>query len=157
MKLALAEVIATWFYIGTVPKAPGTAGALAGVLLVFLLHRYAFFVNVHFALLALVLLPAMVWASSYLCGAMGLKDPQLIVADEVLGQIIAFAPVTLFNAWDYLAAFVLFRTFDIWKPFPVNLLEKLPKGWGVMMDDVMAGLYAALVIYIGQNFLNLPL
>lgn len=156
MKAGIAEVIATWFYVGTIPKAPGTCGALAGVLLVFLLHRYAFFVSLHFAILAVLLLPLMVWASNVVIGATGVKDPQVIVADEVLGQVIAFLPVTEYGWMSGLAALGLFRLFDIWKPFPVNVLERLPRGWGVMMDDVMAGVYAALGVYIGKHFLMLP-
>lgn len=157
MKLAIAEVIATSFYAGYVPKAPGTAGAAAGVLLVFLLHHFAHFTPLHLlGFIVLSLVPA-VWATNCLIDAMQTKDPQCVVVDEVLGQMLAFLTAKLDQPASYLLAFVLFRIFDIWKPFPVNLLEKLPRGMGVIADDLMAGLYAALVIYLLRNFLNLPL
>jgi phosphatidylglycerophosphatase A len=157
MKLAIAEVIATSFYAGYTPKAPGTAGALVGVLLVFLLHHFTYFTVYHLAgFFAVILLPS-IWASNVLIDNLQLKDPQCIVIDEVLGQMVAFFAADLDKPLAYLAAFVLFRLFDIYKPFPVNLFEKLTRGWGVIADDLMAGLYAALVIYILRNFLNLPL
>ena len=157
MKLAIAEVIATSFYAGYVPKAPGTAGAAVGVLLVYLLHHFADFTTLHLMGFVLLGLAPAVWATDRLIDAMQTKDPQCVVVDEVLGQMLAFLTVKLDQPASYLLAFVLFRIFDIWKPFPVNLLEKLPRGIGVMADDLMAGLYAALVIYLLRNFLNLPL
>ena len=157
MKLAIAEVISTSFYAGYVPKAPGTAGAAVGVLLVYLLHHFAYFAHLHFAgFIVLCLVPA-VWATNFLIDAMQVKDPQCVVVDEVLGQMLAFQTASLDQPASYLVAFLLFRAFDIWKPFPVNMLEKLPRGIGVIADDLMAGLYAAFVIYVLRNFLNLPL
>lgn len=157
MKLAIAEVIATSFYAGYVPKAPGTAGAAVGVLLIYLLHHFAYFSNLHFAVFIVLSLVPAVWATNCLIDAMQVKDPQCVVVDEVLGQMLAFQAVNLNQPASYLAAFLLFRAFDIWKPFPVNVLEKLPRGLGVIADDLMAGLYAAFVIYVLRNFLNLPL
>ncbi len=157
MKLAVAEVIATSFYAGYVPKAPGTAGAVVGVAGVYLLHHFAYFTPVQLlGLVVLALMPS-IWATNVLIDELKLKDPQCVVVDEVLGQMLAFLWCDLGNPLSYLAAFGLFRTFDIWKPFPVNLFEKLPRGIGVIADDLMAGFYAALVIYILRNFLNLPL
>jgi phosphatidylglycerophosphatase A len=92
-----------------------------------------------------------------LIDALQLKDPQCIVVDEVLGQMLALLAIDLDRPLGYLIGFGLFRAFDIRKPFPVNLLEKLPRGIGVIADDLMAGLYATLVIYILKNFLNLAL
>ncbi|WP_031498740.1 phosphatidylglycerophosphatase A [Bryobacter aggregatus] len=155
MRFAIAEVIATSFYAGYTPKAPGTAGALFGVLLVYLLHRYAFFIDIHFALLSAVLLLPSIWASNQMIDTLQLKDPQCIVIDEVLGQVIAFTAVVQYSWLSYLVAFLLFRAFDIWKPFPVNMFEKLPRGLGVMADDLMAGVYAAFVIYLLRNFGNM--
>jgi len=80
---------------------------------------------------------------------LGAEDPQCVVIDEVSGQHIALLlglGLHLFN-WKYLLlGFILFRVFDIWKPFPVRQLEKLPGGWGIMADDWMAAVYAALVL-----------
>ena len=68
--------------------------------------------------------------------------------DEVVGQWIALAGTLMYSPAAWIAAFALFRTFDIWKPWPVRQLEKLPSGTGIVMDDVMAGIYAALVLYL---------
>ncbi len=157
MKQAIAEVIATSFYAGYVPKAPGTAGALVGVAVVYLLHHFAYFTPVHLLGLVVIGLVPSIWATNVLIDELKLKDPQCVVVDEVLGQMLAFLWCDLNNPLSYLVAFGLFRAFDIWKPFPVNLFEKLPRGIGVIADDLMAGLYAALAIYILHNFLNLPL
>lgn len=157
MKFAIAEVVATAFYAGYSPKAPGTAGALVGLLLVYLLEHFLYFTNLHIAAVALVLFLPSVWATNAMIDSTGLKDPQVVVVDEVLGQMLAFLPLWSFTALDFVVAFALFRLFDIWKPFPVGAFEKLPRGWGVIADDLMAGIYAALVCYIAQNFLHLPL
>ena len=75
-----------------------------------------------------------------------LKDPGMVVIDEVIGQWLTLAGVTTFNWKTWLAAFLLFRAFDIWKPPPVRQLEGLPGGLGINADDAMAGVYAALVL-----------
>ncbi|MDX2267630.1 MAG: phosphatidylglycerophosphatase A [Bryobacter sp.] len=154
MRSALAEAWATAFYAGYVPKAPGTAGALVGVLLAFLLQRFAFFTGWHLAALAAVLLPASVWAANVVIAESGLKDPQMVVMDEVLGQLLVFGGLGLGNATPlaYVVAFVLFRFFDITKVFPVNHLEKLPRGWGVMLDDYGAGVYGAVVLGVLRGY-----
>jgi phosphatidylglycerophosphatase A len=157
MKLAIAEVVATSFYAGYAPKAPGTAGALVGVLLVFLLHRFTFFTSWHVLFFMLVCLLPSIWATNQLIAALKTKDPQCVVIDEVLGQMLAFAGSTLDQPWTYVTAFAAFRFFDIAKPFPIRLLERLPGGVGVIVDDLMAGVYAAGSLYVLRNFLNLPL
>lgn len=81
----------------------------------------------------------------------GRKDPGFVVIDEVAGQMIAM--IGLPANWKYLlASFILFRSFDIVKPFPLRRLEKLPGGTGIMMDDVGAGLYALLVLHLWRHF-----
>jgi phosphatidylglycerophosphatase A len=79
---------------------------------------------------------------------MGVKDPQGVVVDEVIGQWITLAGAGTLDWKSYLAAFALFRLFDIWKPPPVRQLEALPGGWGINADDAMAGVYAALVLWV---------
>jgi phosphatidylglycerophosphatase A len=74
------------------------------------------------------------------------------VIDEVVGQWIAFAGAVRLNWKSLLAGFLLFRLFDIWKPFPVRRAEALPRGWGILADDIAAGLYAALVLYAAGCF-----
>ncbi len=82
----------------------------------------------------------------------GSKDPQFVVVDEVVGQWISLGGAARLNWKSLLAGFVLFRLFDIWKPWPARALEKLPRGYGIVMDDVMAGVYAALVLFLAGWF-----
>lgn len=117
-----------------------------------------------------------VWSSAKAAEYSGLKDPQHVVIDEVAGQHLAlilplipiampqltnrmdFSVYAIFSAlslvnWKYLlAGFVLFRLFDIWKPFPIRKLESLPHGWGIMADDWMAGVYAAILLRVALHF-----
>ena len=102
-------------------------------------------------LAALLFLPA-VWAAGLTARTLQKKDPGLVVVDEVIGQWIALAGARTLTWETYLAAFVLFRLFDIWKPPPVRQLEALPGGWGINADDVMAGIYAALVLRLAGQF-----
>lgn len=138
----VATCIAVWFGAGYVPKGPGTAGAAAAVLCA------APFPN-HIVWLALgSILPA-IWAADVHAKWKNSKDPQEVVVDEVVGTWIALAGAThLTTPWPWLLAFGLFRLFDIWKPFPVRQFEKLPGGVGIVMDDVMAGVYAAVVMWL---------
>ena len=152
MKTRFAILLATWFGCGLAPKAPGTVGSLSAALIAVVLHEYAGFVWWHYLVLAgLMLLPA-VWSAGRTASALSLKDPQIVVIDEVLGQWIAFAGAREFTPVSYLAAFALFRLFDIWKPWPVRQLESLPSGWGINADDLMAGVYAALVLFVAGWF-----
>jgi len=149
---SIARLLATWFFCGRSPKAPGTAGSLAALIIAIVLHEYAGFTRWHFLLLAAILFLPAVWAAGVTARAANLKDPQFVVVDEVLGQWIALAGAQSLNWKSYLAAFVVFRLFDIWKPPPVRQLESLPGGWGINMDDVMAGVYAALVLFLAGRF-----
>jgi phosphatidylglycerophosphatase A len=144
----VARVIGTWFYLGYFPKGPGTAGSLGAILVGVVLYFYAGFTNpIQFAALAALALIPSIWAADRMALDTGSKDPQIVVVDEVVGQWIALAGASSLGSWyQWAAAFVLFRTFDIWKPWPVRALEKIPGGAGIVMDDVMAGIYAALVL-----------
>jgi len=83
--------------------------------------------------------------------ASGSKDPQFIVIDEVAGQLVALIGVPL--GWKtFLAGFILFRVFDIWKPFPIRQLERLPEGTGIVVDDLGAGLYALAIMHLLLHF-----
>jgi phosphatidylglycerophosphatase A len=143
----LARLIATWFYCGYFPKGPGTAGSIGALLVAWPIAAYTNWNPLIIAAMAIVgLLPA-IWASDRTARDTGSKDPQTVVVDEVIGQWIALAAVGDLHNWAYwLVAFILFRLFDIWKPWPVRSLEKFPGGTGIVMDDVGAGLYAALVL-----------
>jgi phosphatidylglycerophosphatase A len=148
----LAILLATWFGCGLSSKAPGTVGSLAALLIGVVLHRYAAFTQVHFLILAALLFLPAVWSATVTATALRLKDPQIVVVDEVLGQWVALAGAREFTPATCLAAFALFRLFDIWKPFPVRQLESLPSGWGINADDLMAGIYAALVLFAAGWF-----
>jgi phosphatidylglycerophosphatase A len=148
MRVKLATLIATWFGCGYSPVAPGTAGSLAALAIGILLHEYAGFTAWGFAVLAAATLIPAVWAAGVTAVSSGIEDPPFVVIDEVIGLWIALAGARWYNWKSYLAAFALFRLFDIWKPPPVRQLEALPGGWGINLDDVMAGLYAALVLFV---------
>jgi phosphatidylglycerophosphatase A len=148
----LAITIATWFGAGYSPFAPGTAGSLAALVIAIVLHEYAGFSNWHFLVMAALLFPPATWAASETARVKNLKDPQIVVVDEVLGQWITLAGARTLNWKSYLAAFALFRLFDIWKPAPVRQLEGLPGGLGINADDMMAGAYGALVLFTAGWF-----
>ena len=148
----LATLLATWFGCGYSPFAPGTAGSAAALLIAIALHTYANFAPWHFALLAALLFLPAVWSATETARVRKLKDPGIVVIDEVIGQWLSLAGATTLNWKSYLAAFLLFRAFDIWKPPPVRQLESLPGGLGINADDVMAGLYAALVLFAAGCF-----
>ncbi len=142
----LPRLLATWFGCGYAPKGPGTAGSLAAVVIAWLLHEYAAVGPWGFAILALALTGPAIWAADRTARETGLKDPQIVVVDEVVGQWITLAGAAHLNWRSWLAAFALFRAFDIWKPAPVRQLERAPGGAGIVLDDMMAGVYAALVL-----------
>lgn len=90
-----------------------------------------------------------IWAGSRTERILRLKDPGRVVVDEVAGQMIALLPLSVFavssKGW-IIVSFILFRLFDIFKPYPARRLETLPSGLGIMMDDVLAGVYAAVIV-----------
>jgi phosphatidylglycerophosphatase A len=139
----LAVFIATVGYAGYFPIAPGTVGSAAG-LVVYLLVWWTQSAVVEVGLIA-VLFFAGVWAGTTAERYFGGIDPGPIVLDEVVGMLItlAFIPVGLSGA---IAGFVLFRIFDVIKPFPAGRLERLHGGLGVMADDAMAAVYANIAL-----------
>ncbi len=149
---AVARVVATWFGCGYAPRAPGTVGSLAALAIAWLLYYYAGLRGVGFGYLAVLLFLPAVWAANVTAQATGLKDPQLVVVDEVVGQWITLAGAVQLNWKSWIAAFFLFRLFDIWKPAPVRQFERLPGGLGIVADDAMAGAYGALVLYAAGWF-----
>jgi phosphatidylglycerophosphatase A len=140
-----AWIVATFFGAGLGKPGPGTWGSVAAVLL-WAACAAAFHPTPQallFALLAGIALTLLLGipASTIVARESGRHDPQFVVVDEVAGQWIALLG-SHFNWRHALIALVLFRLFDITKPFPVRQLELLPEGWGIVLDDVGAGLYA---------------
>jgi phosphatidylglycerophosphatase A len=149
---SLARAVATWFGAGYWPKGPGTAGSIGAVLPVWAAATLTAFPPWWCAALALLFTPAAVWASGVTSRLEGKDDPQIVVVDEVVGQWLALAAMPAFD-WRYvLAAFVLFRVFDIWKPWPVRNLERLHGGLGIVADDLAAGVWAAVVLLLVRVF-----
>ena len=147
-----ALALATWFGCGYFPWGPGTAGSFAAMVIAALLHFYFGAGRLVLSILILVLLAPAIWASSETERMAGKKDPGMVVIDEVLGQWVTLLGAIALS-WKSLAAgFLLFRIFDIWKPWPVRWFEKLPEGAGIVADDLAAGVYGALILYIGGVF-----
>ncbi len=142
LTVRIARVLATWFGCGLAPVAPGTVGTL-GALPLWYLVRGAGPLGV--LATATVVTLAGVWAAGVVARERGVKDPQLVVIDEVAGVLVALAaaPTTTSGT---VAAVVLFRVFDMTKPFPARRAEELPGGWGIVLDDVIAGVQAAAVV-----------
>ena len=139
----LAWILSTFFLSGEFPVVPGTfASLIAALLYKFWLFRLS---GPRFAILILGVFFIGVAAASVHARELGRADPRPVVIDEACGQWIACFLVP--PSWGpVLAAFVLFRIFDILKPFPIRRLERLPGGWGIMADDVLAGIFAALLL-----------
>jgi len=152
--------------VGYFPIAPGTLGSLVGVGLYLTIWAgvqrllisnalgkrltllYVFTPQMAFMLVAIFLVTmAGIWAASRAERLLQKKDPSAVVIDEVAGQMIALlsGPFWLPTWWSIITAFLLFREFDIWKPYPIRQLEELDSGLGIMADDILAGAYALIV------------
>ena len=148
-----AVTVATFWGIGRLRPGPGTWASAVAVLVWLVLGGWIAG-NLHTAVLASLIVLAVaigIPAATLVARASGLKDPGFIVIDEVAGQWIAllFAPLS----WKtLLAAFILFRSFDIVKPPPVRQLESLPGGTGIVVDDIAAGAYALVVMQLVLHF-----
>lgn len=143
------------FGTGLAPKAPGTFGTLVGVALYWLLCSLQLSLALYIAVTVLCFVVG-VWICGYTAKALGVHDHPAIVWDEVVGYLITmtFAP----SDWYWmLAGFLLFRLFDIWKPWPIRVIDRgVHGGFGIMLDDVLAGVYAAIglnLIFWGANYI----
>jgi phosphatidylglycerophosphatase A len=152
-----AELIGTFFGLGRMKPGPGTWGSAGAAVSWYLLARFVF--PAHTWVLAATAYAAIataigIPAATAIARASGRKDPQHVVIDEVAGQMIALiaAPV---NWKAVLAGFILFRAFDITKPWPIRRLEKLPEGTGIVVDDLGAGIYALLIMQALLHYTNL--
>ena len=149
---SLAGWIACGFGSGLAPKAQGTFGSLAALLPWLLLRQLSM------PLYALVIVLAFalgVWACNVAGRALGVDDHRSMVWDEFVGQWIALVPALLAPWWAVLTGFALFRLFDVAKPWPIGWLDRrLKGGLGVMVDDVVAGVFAAAVLGFGLALLR---
>lgn len=148
-----ATLVATFFGIGRLKPGPGTWGSLATVILWGLASVHIPIANRTWAAIIAACVVTLIGipAATLVARAHGSKDPQLVVIDEVAGQLVALIAVPL--AWKtFLAGFILFRVFDILKPFPIRRLETLPEGTGIVVDDLGAGLYALALMHLLLHF-----
>lgn len=150
--MSALSLAATWFGSGLLPKMPGTWGSLAALPFAALIHWV--FGGLGLLLAGCVVGVAGIWICGLYARRTGIEDPQEVVLDEVAGQWLALAPLSL-EPLSYLLGFAVFRLFDTLKPWPIHALEQLPGGWGIMVDDLTAGLVAGAVVYGGLTFAGL--
>jgi phosphatidylglycerophosphatase A len=147
----LAVALATWFGCGYFPWGPGTVGSLAALLIAIALHAWFGAGRLTLIVLILLLLWPGIWASTRTARLWNTEDPGKVVVDEVLGQWLTLLGAAAFSWKTFLAGFLLFRIFDIWKPWPVRRFESLPEGSGIVADDLAAGLYGAVVLSVSGS------
>jgi phosphatidylglycerophosphatase A len=145
----IIKLLATGFGSGLSPFAPGTMGTLVGIPVCLVCLPLTWPARFFFVI---VLSSLAIFISGRAETIYSNKDDQRIVIDEIAGFQVAMLPVAI-TGLHLCVAFVLFRIFDIWKPFPIRNLQNLPGGWGVVVDDVAAGIYAGVVMlalnYVG--------
>jgi phosphatidylglycerophosphatase A len=143
--------IASGFGVGFAPVAAGTCGSLAALLPWLALRQLTL---PYYLLVVLATFALGVWAARWVIGTIRVQDPSVVVWDEFVGMWIALAAAPAGWPW-VLAAFALFRLFDIWKPWPVSWADgHVEGGLGAMLDDALAGLYALLVLQLGAFVLG---
>ena len=149
MRTQLIKTIATFFFVGYLPLMPGTWGSLAGVLIYFLVRQ-----NIY---LFLFVFTALFFLGLYVAGKaediFGKKDDKRIVIDEVFGILLLYLLIPPYTLY-LIIGFILFRFFDILKLYPAKKLEKLPRSWGIMADDILAALYSYVVISMLGSFMR---
>ncbi len=143
MRAFLVKCFSSVFFIGYVPLASGTFGTAFAVFPYLLLRGN----TVLYIAATVLLFFAGVFASTEAERLLGEKDPHKVVIDELVGFLVTMMFVP-FGLPYIIAGFLLFRLFDIWKPYPIRGLQDLPGGWGIMIDDVVAGLYANIVLQV---------
>ncbi|MGH7271196.1 MAG: phosphatidylglycerophosphatase A family protein [Polyangiaceae bacterium] len=148
LRSSIAWTLATWFGCGKVPKAPGTMGTLGAIPLYLAIARVAGRPGVGAAALGVTVVG--IWAASVVAHELRTKDPQIVVIDEVAGLLVTMLPIARVSLGATVAGFLLFRLLDVVKPWPVRRLEGLPGGWGIVMDDVGAGVLGACAMAVLQ-------
>jgi len=146
MKKRLSLILATFFYIGYLPGARGTYASIVTTVVYYLVLSafHPIIPSFHITLICLITLAGTA-AANEVSKQYGQNDPQVVVIDEVAGQLLTFLflPVTWLNLC---LGTAFFRLFDIWKPYPIRRSEKLGHGVGIMADDLIAGIYANLIL-----------
>ena len=141
------KILSTFFYIGYFPVAPGTMASAAGALIACMLAEHTF--------IYIILLMAITYFGFQVCGEMekvsGHKDPSCVVIDEVIGVMISFFLLPQTPAV-IITAFFLFRAFDMFKIYPANKIEELGGANGIILDDVVAGIYTNIIMQIAVHF-----
>lgn len=141
--ISLSKFISTFFGVGYFPIAPGTITSLI-IILLFKFCLYQLSWSYHLLIFFLLFFIG-VFATSIFSSELTKKDPRKIVIDEAVGQYLVLFQMS--NSWfNILLCFVLFRIFDIVKPFPIKQVENMPGGWGIMLDDIGAAIYAGVII-----------
>ncbi|MDC3262718.1 phosphatidylglycerophosphatase A [Pelagibacterales bacterium] len=149
----ISNLFVTFFYIGRFPFAPGTLGSLVGVVLWY----YLISINLLFLILFFIIF----FILSFMLTNIYLKssnsdDPSEVICDEIIGQLIPLSIISITDdTYLILIAFISFRIFDIFKFYPSNKAEELPGASGVILDDVIAGIYSLIIVFISKYFLHL--
>lgn len=137
--------LATGCYIGNISFAPGTFGSVLGLLLCFFLSKIDFSIAV---LLTLIFILSAIWIAGEAEKILGEEDPGCIVIDEIAGIILTLSGLP-FNITSMTVGFLIFRALDIWKPYPIRLLEnKFSGGIGIVLDDVVAGILSNVILRV---------
>lgn len=151
----MKRLLTSCFGLGLLPIAPGTWGSLPPTLIFILLYYFdvsAVVIMIVMASIVLMASAVCVFFAPAIILLKNKKDPGEVVADEVAGQAVVFlicaAFIKMSPCWAGAAGFLLFRLFDITKPLFVRKLEKLPDGWGILADDLLAGVYAGIVLLL---------
>ncbi len=148
----LATALGTALGLGYVPYIPGTFASLVTAGGVALLHRASDSATLQLGAALVLLLPVSIWASARVARREAKHDPSHVVIDEVVGQVFCLLWVPF--SWTFLViGFVAFRVFDIVKPYPIKQVERLPGGVGIVCDDLIAGLYAGVLLRIVYAFI----
>jgi phosphatidylglycerophosphatase A len=148
MRDRLCLEYASAFHIGFIPGAPGTYASIATTLVFFAIFYFSgrILPGLHLAAVCIISILG-IFASAAVSRSTGNKDPQFVVIDEVAGQLLTFLFLSV-NPFNLILGTILFRAFDIWKPFPIRKLESLGGGVGIMADDLLAGVYANVILQL---------
>jgi phosphatidylglycerophosphatase A len=145
----VVKLLATFFYLGYSPVAPGTAGTIGAILPFYLISNLS---PLAYFLILLGFIIFSIWISTEASAIFNKTDPSSVVLDEVCGYLVTMflVPASLLNI---LLGFFLFRFFDVLKPPPIKSAENLPRGLGIVADDVLAGIYANIVLQVVVRFI----